>query len=64
MKTNSNYKMPKHIKMWLANFLDPHVRGSRKRGFIEAHLYALETAKAAEKENKRKGNGKNQSSED
>lgn len=61
MKVNlgPNFKMPKTIKMMLANILDPHERGARKRAYIEAVHFANETAKALEKKTK---NG-NQSSE-
>lgn len=61
LKPTSTYKMPKHIKMWLANYKDPHEYGMRKRGFIQAHLFAIETAKAAENDNRKKNRGGDQS---
>lgn len=54
--------MPKAIKMRLANFLDPVEYNSRKRGYIEAHMFAQDTAKVADKENRKK-KGQDQSSD-
>jgi hypothetical protein len=49
MKTGSNYKMPKPLKMRLSSILDPHVRGAWKRAMINAELYAAETSKQVDK---------------
>lgn len=38
IKPTSSYKMPKPIKMWLSNILDPHARGAIKRSYIQSHL--------------------------
>jgi uncharacterized protein with NRDE domain len=54
LKTGPNYKMSKTVKMLLTNFKDPHERGSRRRGFIEADLFAAESAKTADKEGKKR----------
>lgn len=62
-KPTSTYKMPKAIKMRLANFLDPIEYNSRKRGYIEAHMFAQDTAKVADKETKKKNRGQDQSSD-
>lgn len=38
IKPTSSYKMPKPLKMQLANILDPHVRGAIKKSYIQVHL--------------------------
>jgi hypothetical protein len=38
LKPTSTYKMPKALKMRLANILDPHYRGVIARSYIQAHL--------------------------
>ena len=38
LKPTSTYKMPKELKMRLANILDPHYRGAIARSYIQVHL--------------------------
>lgn len=38
IKPTSSYKMPKPLKMWLANILDPHLRGKIARSYVQVHL--------------------------
>lgn len=45
IKPTSSYKMPKSLKMRLANILDPHHRGAIKRSYIQAHLENQEIEK-------------------
>lgn len=40
MKSNSSFKMPRHMKVRLSTIADAHVRGSIKRSLVEALLYA------------------------
>lgn len=40
MKSNSSFKMPRHMKVRLSTIADAHMRGSIKRSLVEALLYA------------------------
>lgn len=48
-----NYRMPKSVKTFLANIVDPHLRGHMKNMMLEAHDYnvavAIELAKKKDK---------------
>ena len=52
MKPNSNFKLPKTVKMLLSNIHDPHLRGSMRRDYIKAILESNIKPKTKEDRNK------------
>lgn len=52
MKPTSTFKLPKSVKMLLANIHDPHLRGSMRRDYIKALLEQSIKPKTKEDRNK------------
>jgi hypothetical protein len=45
MKTDKNYRFPRHYKYMLAQITDPHLRGLWRKSFIEANVAEVEFSK-------------------
>jgi hypothetical protein len=52
LKPTANYKMSKSGKRALAQYIDPHERGSAKRAIIDAELSAAQAPKREPKSKK------------